>query len=50
MRKIPTQIALDQDMYNAVKALADAKGWSMAEIIRQALEAYLTKKEEGNGR
>jgi predicted DNA-binding protein len=45
MRKIPTQIALDEPVYSAVKALADQKGWSMAEIIRQALEAYLKKME-----
>jgi len=28
-------------MYNALKSLAQLRGWSMAEIIRRALEAYL---------
>ena len=46
MRKIATQVQLDQDQYNAVQELAKDKGWSMAEIIRRALAEYL-KKEVG---
>ena len=46
MRKIATQINLDVPMYDALKSLSISKGWSMAEIIRRALESYL-KKEEG---
>ncbi|MEN6317868.1 MAG: ribbon-helix-helix domain-containing protein [Syntrophaceae bacterium] len=46
MRKIPTQIALDEPMYNAVKALAEKRGWTMAQIVREALETYLKKEEK----
>jgi predicted transcriptional regulator len=47
MRKIATQIQLDQDQYNAVQSLAKDKGWSMAEIIRRALAEYLNKPRKG---
>lgn len=47
-RKISTQIQFDPDMYEAIKALAESKGWSMAQIVRLALQEYLAKnKEEG---
>jgi predicted DNA-binding protein len=46
MRKIPTQIALDEPMYLAIKELADKRGWSMAQIIRKALEQYLKEVEK----
>lgn len=46
MRKIATQIQLDQNQYNAVQELAKSKGWSMAEIIRRALAEYLKKEEK----
>ena len=46
MRKIATQIQLDQPMYNAVQAIAKDKGWSMSEVIRRAIEAMLEKAEK----
>lgn len=50
MRKIATQIQLDQPMYNAVQAIAKDKGWSMAEVIRKAITAMLEKAEKKEGK
>ena len=43
MRKIATQIQLDQDQYNAVKRIAEDKGWSMAQVIREAIDDLIKK-------
>lgn len=50
MRKIPTQIALDAPQYEALKKLAKGKGWSMAEVIRKAIQAMLEKAEKEEGK
>ena len=40
---VKTQVQLPDDMYRAVKALAERKEWSLAEAVRRALEAMLAR-------
>ena len=40
---IKTQIQLPDELYRALKRLAEAKEWSLAETLRRAAEQFLTR-------
>lgn len=40
---IKTQIQLPDDLYRALKRLAEAKEWSLAETLRRAAEQFLAR-------